>query len=107
MALVAEREAEAGGREILGVGRLSRRSRPFQAPGMPSFRCWSATGGKERASAMSFSRASSRSRSGRSIGSIFADILTANLRMQRLCAGLGFTIQEFPGDDVVRAERRI
>jgi RimJ/RimL family protein N-acetyltransferase len=40
------------------------------------------------------------------MGQIYADILEANLRMQRLCARLGFAVGQ-PEDGVVRAERTI
>jgi len=107
MALVVEREAEGGGCEILGLGRLSRDRARSQGAGSAEFSLlvgdrWQ---GKGIGHALLTRLIEVAKRE--SIGTIFADILTANLRMQRLCAGLGFTIQEFPGDDVVRAERRI
>jgi acetyltransferase len=40
------------------------------------------------------------------ISRIYADVLAANLRMQRLCSRLGFTFDGEAGG-VVRAERRL
>jgi RimJ/RimL family protein N-acetyltransferase len=40
------------------------------------------------------------------IARIYADILEANMRMQRLCARLGFTLGK-AGGGVVRADREI
>jgi acetyltransferase len=108
MALVVERETSGGPPEILGVGRLSRdRAAPLGDGAAAEFSLivgdrWQAKGigyellGRliEVAKHERFQR-------------IFADILTANLRMQRLCTRLGFTLESQPTDAVVRAERRI
>ena len=105
MALVVERETGAGAPEVLGVGRLSRD-------------CIARAGGAE------FSLLVGDRWQGQGIGSqlmahlieiarhesidrIFADILRVNLRMQRLCTRLGFTLVSHPTDAVVRAELRI
>jgi acetyltransferase len=110
IALVVEREAAAGGRQILGLGRLSRdrAARPGAgAAGEAEFSLivgdpWQGQGigGELLGRLIDVGRAEG-------LGRIFADVLTANLRMQRLCARLGFTITSEPGEDVVRAERRL
>jgi len=41
------------------------------------------------------------------IARVYADILHANLSMQRLCAEFGFTLDAAPDDGVVRAVLQI
>jgi acetyltransferase len=104
LALVAERQVAAGERQIIALGRLSRErvrgatgaefallvGDPWQGCGV---------GGQLLARLIDVAR-----REG--IGEIYADILEANLQMQRLCARLGFEMGA-ADDGVVRAERRV
>jgi acetyltransferase len=101
IALVAERRAaDAGPGEIAAIGRLSR--------------------DRADASDAEFALLVADPWQGRGVGhlllghlievgraegvrTIHADILPRNLRMQRLCARLGFTVQADPNDDVVSA----
>ncbi len=105
MALVVERETGAGAREILGVGRLSRDRVAHGAGAEFSVLVgdrWQGQGiGSElMARLIEIARHESIER-------IFADILGVNLRMQRLCTRLGFTLESQPADAVVHAELRI
>jgi acetyltransferase len=104
LALVAERQAEAGAREIIALGRLSRErvwgsadaefsllvGDPWQGRGV---------GGQLLARLVTLAKQEG-------IARIYAEILVTNLRMQRLCARLGFTIGDGDGG-VVHAERTI
>jgi acetyltransferase len=96
IALVAEKQGE-----ILGVGRLSKTGAeaewslliadPWQGKGV-GYQLLSRlieVAGRER------------------LTRIYADILTTNLRMQRLCTRLGFSIEDRADEPVVRAERRL
>jgi acetyltransferase len=101
--LVAERELHGDGREIVAVGRLSRDriagedaefsllvADPWQGRGV----------GRELLGRLiEVGRLEKISR-------IYADILGANLRMQRLCSRLGFTFDDESGG-VIRAERSL
>ncbi len=103
IALVAEHELPGDAREIVAVGRLSRDriatedaefsllvADPWQGRGV----------GRELLGRLiEVGRREKISR-------IYADILGANLRMQRLCQRLGFTFDEESGG-VIRAERRL
>jgi acetyltransferase len=102
LALVAERETEHGDRDVLALGRLSReRARgavdaefsllvgdPWQGQGI---------GRQLLARLIEVARQEG-------IARIYAEILEENLRMQRLCTQLGFTIGAGDGG-VVHAER--
>src|SRR5207302_8307447 len=102
LALVAERPAAHGAREIIALGRLSRErvrgvtdaefsllvGDPWQGQG---------AGGQLLARLIEVGRREGITR-------IYAEILEANLRMQRLCARLGFAIGAADGG-VVHAER--
>jgi acetyltransferase len=101
IALAAERKSQAGDPEIIAVGRLSRDrissgdaefsllvSDPWQGRGV---------GSEMLARLIEVGRREDLSR-------LRADILGANLRMQRLCANLGFTLGAESGG-VIRAER--
>jgi acetyltransferase len=114
IALVAERRGGANeareAHEILGVGRLSRDRGGAGADGgteAAEFGLlvadpWQGKGvGRELLARIVDVAARER------IGRVYADVLAANLRMQRLCTRLGFTIDARGGDDVVRAERLI
>jgi acetyltransferase len=104
LALVAERQPAAGEAQIIALGRLSRErvrgatgaefsllvGDPWQGCGV---------GGQLLSRLLDVAR-----REG--IGRVYADVLEANLRMQRICARLGFEVG--PAEDgVVRAERLI
>ena len=109
IALVVERTAASGDREILGLGRLSKDRAAHAGAGgadaefsMLVADPWQGKGvGHELLSRLIDIGARER------MTRIYADILGANLRMQRLCTRLGFTIDSSPGDGVVRAERRL
>jgi acetyltransferase len=103
LALVAERQGPGGERQIIALGRLSRErirgatgaefsllvGDPWQGCGV---------GGQLLSRLLDVAR-----REG--IGRVYADVLEANLRMQRICARLGFEVG--PAEDgVVRAERK-
>src|SRR6185295_12570936 len=104
LALVAERQDDRGEREILALGRLSRErargaveaefsllvSDPWQGKGV---------GRQLLARLIDIAR-----REG--IARIYADILQENLRMQRMCAELGFILGAGEGG-VVHARRTI
>ena len=103
IALVAERELPGDHREIVAVGRLSRDrvagedaefsllvADPWQGRGV----------GRELLGRLIEVGAREK------IARIYADILAANLRMQRLCARLGFTLGAADGG-IVRAERMV
>jgi acetyltransferase len=105
MALVVERRRDGGGdREIIALGRLSRdRVRgasdaefsllvgdPWQGRGI---------GGQLLGRLIDVARSEGLTR-------IYAEILEANVQMQRLCARLGFTLTP-PDGGVLQAERRI
>jgi acetyltransferase len=104
LALVAERNTEAGERELIALGRLSRErvrgaadaefsllvGDPWQGRGV---------GGQLLARLITLAKQEG-------IARVYAEILATNLRMQRLCARLGFTIGDGDGG-VVRAERTI
>ena len=104
LALIAERQSVAGERQVIAVGRLSRErvrgatgaefsllvADPWQGQGV---------GGQLLARLIEVARQEG-------ITQIYADVLQANLRMQRLCARLGFEV-DGASDGVVRAERRI
>jgi len=103
IALVAERELPGDGREIVAVGRLSRDrlagedaefsllvADPWQERGV---------GGELLGRLIEVGQREKISR-------IYADVLGANLRMQRLCSRLGFTFDDESGG-VIRAERRL
>jgi acetyltransferase len=104
IALVVEREGQ-----ILGVGRLSRdrAARPGGEGSEAEFSLlvsdpWQGQGvGHELLARLIEVGARER------LTRIYADVLATNLRMQRLCTGLGFTIDDSGGDGVVRAERRL
>jgi acetyltransferase len=104
MVLVAERE-RGGAREILAVGRLSRdRAVAPGERGDAEFSLlvgdpWQGRGLGRRLLARLLEIAR---REG--IRRVYADVLRANVRMQRLCGRLGFEIEGSDGDDVVRAE---
>jgi len=101
--LVAEGAPAGGGREILAVGRLSRDrlagedaefsllvGDPWQGRGV----------GRELLSRLiDVGKRENLSR-------IHADVLGSNLRMQRLCSNLGFTLDD-ELTEVVRAERKL
>jgi acetyltransferase len=104
LALVAERQTDAGERQIIALGRLSRErvwgsadaefsllvGDPWQGRGV---------GGQLLARLITLAKQEG-------IARIHAEILATNLRMQRLCARLGFTIGDGDGG-VVHAERTI
>jgi acetyltransferase len=104
LALVAERQTEKGEREILALGRLSRErvrggadaefsllvADPWQGRGV---------GGQLLGRLVALAQQEGITR-------IYAEILETNLRMQRLCKRLGFTIGDGDGG-VVHAERTI
>jgi acetyltransferase len=104
LALVAERQPAAGDRQIIALGRLSR-ERIRGATGAEFSLLvadpWQGCG----VGAQLLSRLLEVARR-EGIGRVYADILEANLRMQRLCARLGFEIGA-ADDGVVRAEREI
>jgi acetyltransferase len=100
MVLVAERLVEPGRREILAVGRLSRDrdgrngaefallvADPWQKRGIG------------RAMLRHLVEVARRERMTR----VYADILTANVGMQRLCDELGFTLDPVPDAGVIPA----
>ncbi len=104
LALVAERQSPDGQDQIIALGRLSRErvrgatgaefsllvADPWQGCGV---------GGQLLARLIQVARSEG-------IDRIYADVLEANLRMQRLCARLGFAVG--PAEDgVVSAERII
>ncbi len=109
IALVVERTAATGEREILGLGRLSkdRAARAGAGGADAEFSLlvgdpWQGKGvGHELLSRLV--DIGGRERMTR----IYADILSSNLRMQRLCTRLGFTIDDSPDEGVVRAEHRL
>ncbi len=103
MALVAEHELPGDGREIVAVGRLSRDrlagedaefsllvADPWQGRGV----------GRELLGRLI--EVGQREK----VSRIYADILGANLRMQRLCQRLGFNLDDESGG-VIRAERSL
>ena len=105
IALVAEHQAAGSGeRTVVAVGRLSR-DRIARSGGGVLVAGRRSLARARRGHARSC-RASSRSPRREGIARIYADILEANMRMQRLCARLGFTIGEADGG-VVRADREI
>jgi acetyltransferase len=104
LALVAEHQAPGAQPQIIGLGRLSRErvrgatgaefsllvADPWQGQGV---------GGQLLSRLVEVAR-------NEGIDRIYADVLEANLRMQRLCARLGFAVG--PAEDgVVSAERTI
>jgi acetyltransferase len=104
LALVAERQAAGGERQIIAVGRLSR-ERVRGATGAEfSLLVADAWQGRGAGGQLLSRLIEVADREG--IGSIYADVLEANVRMQRLCARLGFEIGD-PEDGVVCAERKI
>jgi acetyltransferase len=104
IALVAEhRPSQASQRAVVAVGRLSR-DRVARSEAEFSLLVadpWQGRGVGPRV----LSRLIEVARQ-EGIGRIYADILQANMRMQRVCAGLGFTIGDADGC-VIRAERAI
>ncbi len=104
IALVAERQATGGQeRAVVAVGRLSRDRTAWSEAEFSLLVAdpWQGRGFGTQV----LSRLIEVGRQ-EGIEKIYADILTANMRMQRLCAHLGFTIGEVEGG-VVRAERKI
>jgi acetyltransferase len=104
LALVVERDGGGEAREILALGRLSRerirgaRDAEFSLlVGDP----WQGQGIGRQLLTRLIEVASRES-----IGRIHSEILESNLRMQRLCAGLDFTLSPAEGG-VVLAERPI
>jgi acetyltransferase len=108
IALVAEQAGPDGRPQIVAVGRISRDH--VAAP--------------DRTSRAEFSLLVVDAWQGRGVGRalltklidvgrrerlsfLYADVTTANLRIQRLCATLGFTFEETLGEGVVRAERKL
>jgi len=103
MALVAERENPDGGREILGIGRLTRVhgtgdaemavlvSDDFQGRGL---------GTELIAQLIKIARQEKIER-------ITADILAENRAMQRVCERLGFQLKYDPEDATVKVEMRL
>ncbi|HVV48231.1 MAG TPA: bifunctional acetate--CoA ligase family protein/GNAT family N-acetyltransferase [Polyangia bacterium] len=103
LALVAERQSP-GQRQIIALGRLSRErirgatgaefsllvADPWQGQGV---------GGQLLSRLVEVARQEGLAR-------IYADVLEANVHMQRLCARLGFTVGAAE-DGVIRAERKI
>jgi len=104
LALVVERQAAAGERQIVALGRLSR-ERVRGATGAEFSLLVADTWQGQRVGGQLLSRLIEVARQ-EGIGRIYADVLESNVRMQRLCARLGFEIGA-PEDGVVRAERRI
>jgi acetyltransferase len=104
LVLVVERQPAAGERQIIAVGRLSR-ERVRGATGA-EFSLLVADGWQGRGVGGQLLERLIQVARREGIGSIYADVLQANLRMQRLCARLGFQVG--PADDgVVRAERKV
>jgi acetyltransferase len=103
MVLVAERELQGDGSEIVAVGRLSRDRLSGQDAEFSLLVAdpWQGRG-VGRVLLGRLLEVGQREK----ISRIYADVLAANLRMQRLCSRLGFTFDGEAGG-VVRAERRL
>ena len=113
MALVVELREPDGGRQIVGVGRLSRDrfGRGSPASAQAEFSLLVADGWQGRGVGRELLRRLIEIGDREGVTAIYADILPSNLRMQRLCASLGFVMDGglIDGDadgDVVRAVRR-
>jgi acetyltransferase len=104
LALVAERQPVAGERQIIALGRLSR-ERVRGATGAEFSLLVADAWQGQRVGGQLLSRLVEIARQ-EGLGRIYADVLEANVRMQRLCARLGFELG-VPEEGVVRAERRI
>jgi acetyltransferase len=100
IALVAEHQSSEGGeRTVVAVGRLSR-DRVARSEAEFSLLVADPWQGRGVGSQVLSRLIEVARREG--IGRIYADILEVNIRMQRLCARLGFTVGESDGG-VVRA----
>jgi acetyltransferase len=103
IALVAERQLQNRGREIIAIGRLSRDRVSVESAEFSLLVAdpWQGRGvGRELLGRLiEVGQRESLSR-------IYSDVLAANLRMQRLCSRLGFTFDEEAGG-VVRTERTL
>src|SRR5206468_12872623 len=104
LAVVAERQAPGGERRIVALGRLSR-ERVRGATGAEFSLLVADPWQGQGASGQLLERLIEVARR-EGIARISADILESNLRMQRLCARLGFAVGP-AHDGVVRAERQI
>jgi acetyltransferase len=104
LALVAEQQLGGGPRQIVAVGRLSR-ERVRNATGAEFSLLVADPWQGQGAGGQLLGRLIEVARKER-IGCIYADVLESNLRMQRLCARLGFELGE-PDGGVIRVERKI
>jgi acetyltransferase len=103
MVLVAERELAGDGREIVAVGRLSR---DRTAEENAEFSLLVADPWQGRGVGRDLLGRLIEVGQREKLSRIYADVLAANLRMQRLCARLGFTFGDEAGG-VIRAERKL
>jgi acetyltransferase len=104
LALVAERQTDGGEREIVALGRLSRERARGATDAEFSLLVADAWQGKGVGGQILARLIELAHREG--ITRIHAEILNENLRMQRLCATLGFTVGDGDGG-VVHADRAI
>jgi acetyltransferase len=101
MALVAEYTDAAGGKTILGVGRLSRvRGRSDEA----EFAIIVADKWQNRGLGTKFMQLILEIGRKEELRRIIGYVLQDNVEMQRLCESCGFTCQHREGDNVVRME---
>jgi acetyltransferase len=100
MALVAERMVEPGRREILAVGRLSRDRDGHDGA---EFALLVADAWQKRGIGRALLRRLVEVARRERMTRVYADILTANTGMQRLCDELGFTLDPMPDAGVIPA----
>jgi acetyltransferase len=104
MALVAERPAGDGGREIVAVGRLSR---DRDGRSGAEFALLVADAWQRRGIGRALLRRLVEVARRERIARVYADILSANVGMQRLCGEVGFALDPLPDAGVVSAALEI